>query len=317
MTKGTKRILAWAGLGLAVGVFAIGSVGLSLRVEPFVSWRYCFTWWPYILAVESLLALRDGPSDLFDEPGRFLVLLPLSLTIWLVFEAFNFRLDNWSYVGVPHDRLWRWLGYAASYATVLPGLFATGRMLEFMGFFHKTGQSRPLVNVEGLRTPMLVTGLVFLALPLALPRLFFPLVWVGFIPLLEPVNHALGGRSLLAGLERGDRRPVWLLLAAGLVCGLLWEFWNWRAGARWIYHLPIDAGPKIFEMPAAGFLGFPVFAVECFVMASAFFTLRDRLDRLSRSARTLAWLVICLAVAAFDLAVMAGIDRWTVLGLGG
>ena len=309
-----RRTLAWAGLGLAVAVFAVGSVGLSLGAEPFLTWRYCFTWWPYILAVESLLALAGGPSDLFEEPGRFLILLPLSLTVWLVFEVLNFRLNNWSYMGLPQDRLWRWLGYAASYATVLPGLFSTGRLLEFLGLYKATAASKPLGNVAALRVPLVVTGLVFLLLPLALPRLFFPLVWLAFIPLLEPLNHAFGDRSLLAGLGVGDRRPLWLLMTAGMVCGLLWEFWNWRAGARWVYHLPMDAGPKLFEMPMGGYLGFPFFAVECFAITAAFFVLKGRLDRLRGSARTLAWLGVCLAAAAFDLAVMAGIDRWTVIG---
>ena len=314
---GARRTLAWAGLGLAAAVFAVGSVGLSLAAEPFLTWRYCFTWWPYILAAESLLVLAGGESELFENPGRFLILLPLSLTVWLLFEALNFRLDNWSYVALPQDRFWRWLGYVLSFSTVLPGLFATGRMLECMGLFKGQAETRPLRGAEGLHAPMLATGLAFLALPLLLPGFFFPLVWLAFIPLLEPVVHSLGGKSLLAGLERGDRRPVWLLLTAGMVCGLLWEFWNWRAGARWVYHLPIDAGPRLFEMPVGGYLGFAPFAVECFVISAAFFALKNRLDNLGRATRALVWLGICLAAAAFDILVMAGIDRWTAMGLNG
>jgi len=56
------------------------------------------------------------------------------------------------------------------------------------------------------------------------------------------------------------------LLASGLVCGVLWEFWNYWAIAKWTYTVPFFGNVKIFEMPVLGFLGFPPFAVECWVM---------------------------------------------------
>ena len=59
------------------------------------------------------------------------------------------------------------------------------------------------------------------------------------------------------------------LLAAGFICGLLWEFWNYWATAKWTYELAF-LGPlediRYFEMPVAGLLGFPPFALECWVM---------------------------------------------------
>jgi hypothetical protein len=56
------------------------------------------------------------------------------------------------------------------------------------------------------------------------------------------------------------------LLVAGLICGLIWEFWNYWAGTKWIYNVPILPEIKLFEMPILGFGGFPPFAVECFAM---------------------------------------------------
>jgi hypothetical protein len=51
-----------------------------------------------------------------------------------------------------------------------------------------------------------------------------------------------------------------------LVGGLLWEFWNYAAVAKWTYNLPF-LGPlerlRYFEMPLPGLLGFPPFAIEC------------------------------------------------------
>ena len=56
------------------------------------------------------------------------------------------------------------------------------------------------------------------------------------------------------------------LMLSGLICGVIWEFWNYWSGTKWIYNVPILPDLKIFEMPVLGFGGFPPFAVECFVM---------------------------------------------------
>jgi hypothetical protein len=86
-------------------------------------------------------------------------------------------------------------------------------------------------------------------------------VWLGFIFLLDPVNARLGGPTLAA-----DRNRTINLLLSGLLCGVLWEFWNYWSGAKWHYTVPIMEHVKIFEMPLPGYLGFPPFALECFTM---------------------------------------------------
>jgi hypothetical protein len=56
------------------------------------------------------------------------------------------------------------------------------------------------------------------------------------------------------------------LSLAGLICGFVWESWNYWARSKWIYTVPILPDLKIFEMPVPGYLGFPAFAFECFTM---------------------------------------------------
>ena len=88
-------------------------------------------------------------------------------------------------------------------------------------------------------------------------------VWLGFIFLLDPINARLGGES--ARLARRTRdRSTWC--SSGLLCGVLWEFWNYWSRAKWHYTVPIMEHLKIFEMPVPGYLGFPAFALECFTM---------------------------------------------------
>ena len=57
-----------------------------------------------------------------------------------------------------------------------------------------------------------------------------------------------------------------IMFLAGLVCGLLWEFWNFWATSKWHYNVPYLGHVKIFEMPILGFLGFMPFAVESYAI---------------------------------------------------
>jgi hypothetical protein len=76
---------------------------------------------------------------------------------------------------------------------------------------------------------------------------------------LDPINRQLGEETLTR--DRGINLGI-----AGLICGIVWEFWNYWARSKWIYDVPIFSHTKIFEMPLPGYGGFPAFALECFTM---------------------------------------------------
>src|SRR5207245_10377121 len=71
-------------------------------------------------------------------------------------------------------------------------------------------------------------------------------------------------------------------------CGWFWEFWNYWAAAKWHYIFPMFQSWKIFEMAVPGYLGFLLFALECFVVyVTASYLLRickRKSDRLADSA---------------------------------
>jgi hypothetical protein len=94
-------------------------------------------------------------------------------------------------------------------------------------------------------------------------------LWTGLIYLLDPFNKMLGAPSLLGDWQQGRYGRTLALAAGGATCGLLWEFWNYWAVAKWTYHLPFLGGLEsitYFEMPALGFSGFLPFAAECWVV---------------------------------------------------
>ncbi len=311
-----KRSLPIAVMILSAAVFALATV-LMLQGQPFFSrWYYCFAWWPYILFVQSLLRLRNGAALLYRDPARFLTLLPLSIIIWLVFEVFNFRLNNWHYIGLPASTLERWTGYILSYATVVPGIFTTAALLEHLGIFSNLEKVRALKAPRRLFLPCVILGSFCYVLPLAWPRFFFPLVWGSFVLLLEPINYQMGAPSLLRAWSRGSVRTAALLLASGAICGLLWELWNFWAESKWVYTVPFVGRIKLFEMPVLGFLGFPPFALECYAMVYFLKGLgRTARTTLSPAARAVWFGLAVAAGTAFTLITLHGIDLYTVLSL--
>ena len=112
-----------------------------------------------------------------------------------------------------------------------------------------------------------VLGAAMLIWPLVWPSRYLAApVWLGFIFLLDPINAHLGAESLWADFADGRYDRLKNLLLSGLLCGVLWEFWNYWSRAKWHYTVPIMEHFRIFEMPLPGYFGFPAFAIECFAM---------------------------------------------------
>jgi hypothetical protein len=267
-----NRFPFYGWIGICVLVTAQGLLFAGIEVVRY--WFFPLAWWPYILIVDGLVYHRKGSSLLKSHPREFFLLLPWSVCFWLIFELFNVVLNNWHYVMVPENMLQRWVGYAVCYATVLPGLFETMELLDGYGLFAES-RLRPLTDSTRWYVPFVITGLVFLVLPLVWPQFFFPLVWGIFVFILEPLTHKFGLRSLMREWQQGTLRTFYLLLVAGAICGLLWEFWNFWALTKWEYTVPYVGWLKVFEMPILGFFGFPPFAVACYVMISAVSLLRQ------------------------------------------
>ncbi|RJR41516.1 MAG: hypothetical protein C4567_09100 [Deltaproteobacteria bacterium] len=287
-------------------IWATALAGALYGLEPFSSWLYFFAWWPYILMLEGLLFLFQEKYWMFNRPRELLRLLGWSVTIWLVFEAFNLVLGNWRYAGMLPQWGLRWLGYALAFATVLPGILLTARVLAAWGAWKEA--KGPVRGWASWQPLFLILGAACFILPLTLPRYAFPLVWGAFFFLLDPINDLLTGTSLTRRWLAGERRETYCLLAAGLTCGIWWEMWNSPAAAKWVYTLPVLNFGKIFEMPVLGYLGFLPFALECAVMYNFYKVLEERVLVTPRRRR---W--FWLGQLAYWLAMFAAMDMWTVI----
>jgi len=281
----------WAGLA----VILLAELYLLLHAQGWVTLSdpaIFFTpivWTGYLLLVDGMVWSLAGESPISTSPRRFLLLVAWSVPLWLIFEAYNLRLENWAYVGLPASPWLSGLGYAWSFATIWPAIFETADLVRALGIFQPRTRSS-IVLSRFSRVSLGLCGLLLVSVPVLIPARFgqylFGAVWLGFILLLDPVLYQRKAPSFLRELERGETSALWEFLLAGAVCGIFWEFWNYWAAAKWLYIFPIGQGSKIFEMPVLGYLGFPAFALECRVMFEFVRSLENKFSRL-RAGHTL------------------------------
>jgi len=236
-------------------------------VEPFATYFTPIAWSSYILIADAAVLAITGRSRLHDAPLTLARMALFSIPLWLIFEAYNLRLRNWAYIGVPSGWPGAILGYGWSFATITPAIFETSDLVQ--------AELPPLPSEPWKMSPaaeifLMVCGGACLIVPLVVPRsiaaYLFGLVWIGFVLLLDPINRRLGLPSFIGDLSEGFRRRIYGFFLSGWICGCLWEFWNYWAAAKWRYVFPMSQQWKIFEMPAPGYLGFLPFALECFAM---------------------------------------------------
>ncbi len=265
------RAHGWIGLGLVLAAEAA-----LLSGQPLVArWFTPLVWTGYVLLVDALAARLTGRSYLTTDRVEGVLVGLASVGCWWLFEWYNaprFWRGGadaaglwWRYQGLEPNLFLRRLGYDWSFATIFPALFLTATVLRARVF--RRVRVRPWRPPRATLRALVVVGAVAAVLPLVVVSAWLvPLVWAAFTLLLEPLNARAGRPSWLADLGRGDASRLAALLAAGVVCGALWEFWNYWAATKWTYSVPYLGHVKVLEMPVLGYLGFPPFALECFAM---------------------------------------------------
>lgn len=281
-----KHLPRYSIIGFAI--MAVSEVLMLAHVEPFWSWHTPIAWSGYLLFVDGLVRVRRGSSWLTGATAEFTFLALVSIPLWLIFEFYNRLIQNWYYINLPVSPFWRNFGYAWSFATIWPAIFETAELVAtFRGNCstdHHRGhkghrvvfESTPVTSVTSVVVSYPLSRLAWASIAAGAAMLLWPIVspspylaapvWLGFIFLLDPLNSRWGAEAIWRdGTRRGRERLVNLSIS-GLICGVMWEFWNYWARAKWIYTVPILPNLKIFEMPVPGYLGFPAFALECFTL---------------------------------------------------
>lgn len=273
----TPKIFPWHGwLGLIILTLA---ESLLLLGNTFIAtWLTPIMWTGYILLIDALVYKLQRKSFLTSQLREAPFLILTSVLVWLLFEAYNFHLKNWQYLGLPSNLLIRELGFFWSFATIMPGVFETADLIQ--AIFASDSQDEPQAAKPHFYTNLdwiwITVGILLVIIPLILPEeiaaYLFVMIWIGFIPLLYPIIKRLDLPTSFMRWNTQMRNHVLHLLLAGLVCGFLWETWNYQAfnaqGAYWVYTIPQQLRPlgwHFGKMPVLGLLGFPPFAIELYL----------------------------------------------------
>lgn len=272
-TARRPRMPAHGWIGLAVIVAAEAAL---VAGHPVVSrWFTPIVWTGYVLLLDALGYRLTGRSYLTTSRVDGVLVALASVGGWWLFELYNaprfWRGGDdlwgiwWHYHGMEPNLWLRRIGYDWAFATIFPALFLTAAALRASVF--RGARVAPWRPPAALLRGAVVVGAVAAAIPLVAPSPWLvPLVWTSWVLLLEPLNYRAGRPSWLRDLAGGDVSTVLALLGSGLVCGFLWEFWNYWAATKWTYTVPFPPAVKLFEMPVIGYTGFLPFALECYAM---------------------------------------------------
>ncbi len=237
------------------------------KIEPLASWYFPIIWLGYILTIDALVYKLRGDSLISNRFFQFLGMVIISALFWGFFELANFSIQNWSYSGTAGlGTFGKYAFGILSFTTVLPALFETTELIRSIHIFDKAKLKKKHKITKRLVFTMLSLAILCFLLPIFFPKLTFPLVWLSFFFLLDPINYIHKQPSIIGHLK--DRKlviPLSLLLA-GIMLGFLWEFWNYWAIPKWTYEIPFVGFFKIFEMPILGYLGYFPFAFELYAM---------------------------------------------------
>jgi hypothetical protein len=296
MALGLVFVLLCEGM-LAVDVFAShrGAVHTQAAIlalaPPRTPWlRLCrfvaedmtpLAWLGYVIFAQGVLFWQRPSGGVRQRPHHFATLCLASIFIWCVFDFINFYfIQAWVYLGMPGSVLDRYVGYAVAFGAIVPGMLMSGQILLNAGWldwasspawrmprwakwFALIAGAAMTVYAVGSRNPIGCCTL-----------------WTSLIFLFDPVNLKLRRPSMFGDWQNGWYGRTLAAFAGGLMCGFLWEFWNYWALTKWVYHLPFLGSAehfRYFEMPVVGLLGFIPFGLECWVMWQ---TLRVPLDGL-------------------------------------
>jgi len=236
-------------------------------------WFTPIVWTGYILFIDGLVYAVRSRSLLMTDRLELLVIVVVSIGAWWLCEFYNaprfWKSDLelwWHYHNLEPNLMLRRAGYDWAFATIFPLLFITAELFT-VTIFQRPNAGARIRFSKPLLIGFIALGVVGVVWQLLFPSAWLaPVIWLSFIFLVDPINALRGWPSIAGDLARGDWRRLWSLLAAGLLCGFLWEFFNYWAISKWTYTVPYLGNVKIFEMPVLGFLGFPPFAVECWVI---------------------------------------------------
>ena len=264
----------WGWVGVAV--MAIGWILAWNRfafVAPVQRFTYIPQWMGLIVALNALVWRRTGRSPLTDETGRYLTLFPVSAAFWWFFEYLNRYVWNWFYVNVGDLSPLEYVALATvSFSTVLPGIMIVAELLAtfrpfsdgaFANMARVNLRSQPMVALLAVGSALGLVGIVFI------PEFTYPFLWISPFMAVVLLKTIFKSPCALDEVAKGDWSRIVRFAVASLLCGFVWEMWNFNSFTKWIYAVAYVQRFHYFEMPLLGLFGYIPFGIECLVVTDA------------------------------------------------
>ncbi len=125
-------------------------------IQPAATYFTPMAWTSYILIVDAATCAITGHSQLCEAWRGLLKMAALSIPLWLIFEAYNLQLSNWTYGGLPQSHVQKWFGFGWAFATITPGIFMTAALIDSFDWFKQ--DSRPIRIGRSAETASIVFG---------------------------------------------------------------------------------------------------------------------------------------------------------------
>ena len=256
IARGGSTFLNGRGMVVALGLI-LGVSGWWLLWTGKTPWNPLAFW---ALWTGAALLMWEVTTTGYPSIRRHLALSAMSVPLWWWFEIVNGRVANWEYV---YDQEYVPLLYgflsSIAFSTVVPAIVAATSLWERAigsAAFDTIAIEMPRPSSQWL----LGLGLGLQSLVFVMPIVFYPLTWIAPFLIVDGLLVAAGGRGLTHDFIRGRWREALLIGAAGITCGVLWEFWNFWSYPKWEYTIPLLGFGKVFEMPILGYGGYVPFA---------------------------------------------------------
>ncbi|MBN1240079.1 MAG: hypothetical protein JXB36_16365 [Gammaproteobacteria bacterium] len=274
----TERSAARGAASLGIGA-ALTAAGWAVMWGLVTFWNL-FGFWA--LWTGAALLMWEGSRPGYPGVRRHAALAAVSVPLWWWFELVDARTQNWSYES-PFEPgpFWYVVLGSVAFSTVVPAIVAATALVRRFA----RGGPELAAAAPGFGAAAIGAGLLFQALVFAFPAFMYPFVWVAPFLLVDGIGIRLTGRGLLPDLLAGRWREAAVIGGAGLLCGLLWEFWNYWSVPSWEYDVPLLGFWKVFEMPLLGYLGYIPFAWSIVRLVDVLDALRQRSRRASSAAR--------------------------------
>lgn len=252
---------------IGILLILLTELNFFFKVEPFASKYFIIVWLGYILAIDALVYKLNKKSLIMNDKTIFVTLFVLSAVFWWIFELMNLKVGNWAYNGISGVQALGNVAWKTVYfSTVLPAFFETYDLIKSAHIFSKTKLHVKYKISKYFLHSMFIIGIIMFLLPLFFPTYFYPLIWMTFFFILDPINYIHKQPSIIQHIKDRKIEVILGILLSGIIMGFFWEFWNYWAVNKWTYNIPFVGFFKIFEMPLLGYLGYFPFALSLYSM---------------------------------------------------